>query len=67
MYQELFAKRLTELCSSKNMTFKEFEKLTGFSHYLTSNWISGKSSPNVSQVFKICQVLECTSKSLLGI
>lgn len=62
---EIFAKNLTKLIERRGLTQAEVAEAIGVSESAVSLWCSGKTSPRMSKVDKLCKLLQCTRSSLI--
>ena len=62
-----FSKRLKETLKWKEMSQTKFAKLLGIEKSNITNWIKGKSAPNLELFYRICLILNESADYLLGI
>lgn len=62
-----FSKRLKETLMWKGITQTEFANMLGIEKSNITNWIKGKSAPNLELFYRICLILKEDSNYLLGI
>lgn len=58
--------KLKVLREQRGYTPEYVAGLIGVSRNTIINWESGKSEPKISQFIKLCKVLKCSQKELLG-
>ena len=62
-----FSKRLKEILIWQGITQTKFAKMIDVEKSNVTNWIKGKSAPNLELFYKICLVLRESANYLLGL
>lgn len=62
---DIFRSNLSRLLQERKMTQREFAKLVGVSAPTVNDWLSGKTSPRMTKIDKICSILSVKRSDLL--
>lgn len=63
----IFADRLTILRNRKGLRQRDVAAMIGVAQTDYSRWECDKRKPNLTNVVKLCKVLNCSADELLGI
>lgn len=61
------AERLKELRSAKGLTQRDMALQFRISDVTYGGWERGKAEPSIDNVIRLCEILGCTSDSLIGL
>ena len=67
IFMETFAKRLKEIMTEQNLSPKELATQIGVNASTISNWLSEKTTPNISCLPKLYKALHVRTNYLLGL
>ena len=59
--------RIRDFRESKGLTQKELAEIVGVQDAVISNWETGRNSPNVDVLKKLCTALNTSADELIGI
>lgn len=62
----IFGRNLLKLLERRGLSQVDLANYLGISEAAVSLWISGKNSPRMSKVDKICELLKCSRSALLA-
>ena len=62
----IFAENLTKFIQRRGLAQADVAKTLGVSEATVSLWCSGKTSPRMSKVDKLCELLQCTRTALMS-
>lgn len=58
--------KLKTLREQRGLSLEDIASAVSVSRQTVLNWEDGKSEPKISQFIKLCKVLKCSQKELLG-
>lgn len=64
--RELFASRLKDLISEKEINLSVIEKAVGINHSTISRYLSAQRAPQLEQIWILADYFGCTVDYLLG-
>ena len=62
----IFGRNLLKLLERRGLSQVDLANYLGISEAAVSLWISGKNSPRMSKVDKICELLNCSRSALMA-
>lgn len=62
----IFAENLKRFIQRRGLSQADVSKSLGVSEATVSQWCSGKISPRMSKVDKLCELLQCTRTALMS-
>lgn len=62
----IFAENLKKFIQRRGLSQADVSKSLGVSEATVSQWCSGKISPRMSKVDKLCELLQCTRTALMS-
>ena len=65
-YNMIFAKNLVKILERRGMTQVDLANELGVSESAVSLWCSGKTSPRMSKVDRMCELLQCSRNALMA-
>ena len=61
-----FSKNLMIMLKEQGLTKNQFSKMIGVSSSCVSKWILCQREPTLTNIYKICKVLNCTFEELIS-